>query len=412
LPGPGRPPDDVLTLPGFAVTVDGLRSPRWKRPDGGSRRDGDRLAARIRQPGATVPKSLLSAKVQPGGQSRWAPAARRRGGGSARDGSSTLRLISGRRWQAAARGRCRRGRRLSATGEKGAPCQGQSGKFAQSRPEMRSKTHRFGSFQRPFPSTIKALGKAQIQLDGVQIQLGFAKQICIHFLLGSHKVSCAKLPRCWERGASASFRPSLRFELLALRCSSRLRHRLAEEAVRGGDCAATAAADACPPSLPWRRSLIEGAPCRGRWLAARAAQPMCSAACFQDFPQRDAAEWALRHRSCSTEATDEASRTRLQLGLNRLTLTLRAQEAVPDRWIVDSHKVYYGIYLSAIRSKAYINFVPNQTSSTCLCLDRQGVDKRSSQRLANSAYALGMAVLRNSHSFERPRYCRRQQTLQ
>jgi hypothetical protein len=49
------------------------------------------------------------------------------------------------------------------------------GHFAHSRLEMRSKIHRFGSFERPFPSTIKALGKAQIQLDGAQIQLGFAR---------------------------------------------------------------------------------------------------------------------------------------------------------------------------------------------------------------------------------------------
>jgi hypothetical protein len=48
------------------------------------------------------------------------------------------------------------------------------GYFAHSRLEMRSKIHRFGSFERPFPSTINALGKAQIQLDGAQIQLGFA----------------------------------------------------------------------------------------------------------------------------------------------------------------------------------------------------------------------------------------------
>jgi hypothetical protein len=51
------------------------------------------------------------------------------------------------------------------------------GHFAPSRLEMRSKIHRFGSFERPLPSTIKALGKAQIQLDGVQIQVGFAHRL-------------------------------------------------------------------------------------------------------------------------------------------------------------------------------------------------------------------------------------------
>jgi hypothetical protein len=61
------------------------------------------------------------------------------------------------------------------------------------------------------------------------------------------------------------------------------------------DRAATATADACPPSLPWRRSLIEGAPCRGCWWAARAAQPMLSGL----FPRLPAAR-SGRNRRCGT----------------------------------------------------------------------------------------------------------------
>jgi hypothetical protein len=190
---------------------------------------------------------------------------------------------------------------------------------------MLESTNHDRSFERPFPSTIKALGKAQIQVDGVQIQLGFAKQICIPLPLGSHKVSYAKLPSCWERGASASFRPSLRFELLALRCSSRLRHRLAEEAVGSEEVIALQR----PRPIPARR------PCRGvdrsskvHLVEAAGWQPgqrsRCSAASFRDFPRRNVAGMGAAAQVMFDRGYRRGSHTRLQLGLNRLTLTLRA----------------------------------------------------------------------------------------
>jgi hypothetical protein len=166
-------------------------------------------------------------------------------------------------------------------------------------------------------------------------------------LRAKDNLAYAKLLSCWERGASASFRPSLRFELLALRCSSRLRHRLAEEAVGSEEVIALQR----PRPMPARR------PCRGvdRSSKVHLVEPAgwqpgqrsrCSAACFQDFPQRDAAQGMF------DRGYRRGSRTRLQLGLNRLTLTLRAQRETASGRTSNSHKVYYGIYLSTIRSKA------------------------------------------------------------
>jgi hypothetical protein len=65
---------------------------------------------------------------------------------------------------------------------------------------MRSKIHRFGSFERPFPSTIKVLGKAQIQLDGVQIQVGFAqiRQHCREVAPGVREMAGGHLARFWH----------------------------------------------------------------------------------------------------------------------------------------------------------------------------------------------------------------------
>jgi hypothetical protein len=51
-----------------------------------------------------------------------------------------------------------------------------------------------------FQRANSGLGKAQIQLDGAQIQLGFAKRRDTIRMRGSHKVCYAKFCRDWVNG--------------------------------------------------------------------------------------------------------------------------------------------------------------------------------------------------------------------
>src|ERR1700738_5314463 len=105
---------------------------------------------------------------------------------------------------------------------------------------------------------------------------------------------------------------------------------------------------------------------------------------------------------------------RLEIAENRLVLREKLQSVgLSQPCGSDSHKVYYGIYLSAVISKPYLNFIPNQTRSAywrCGLTElRPSALHSASCRFRSHPEA---AVRRTSHSFERTRYCRRRWTLQ